>query len=34
MTSFRTLIAGLALGLPAAAWAQVPNLAESTYIGV
>ncbi|NCT84706.1 MAG: porin family protein [Comamonadaceae bacterium] len=34
MTSIRTLIAGLALGLPAAAFAQVPNLAASTYVGV
>ena len=34
MTSIRTLIAGLVLGLPAAAFAQVPNLAGSTYFGV
>lgn len=34
MTSIRTLIAGLVLGLPAAAFAQAPNLAGSTYFGV
>jgi|GEM_PF-2187107 len=34
MTSIRTLIAGLALGVPAAAFAQAPNLAASTYVAV
>ncbi|MFT7772416.1 outer membrane beta-barrel protein [Roseateles sp.] len=34
MPSIRILAAGLALGLSAAASAQVPNLAASTYIGV
>lgn len=34
MTTIRSFIAGLALGLPAAAFAQTPNLAASTYVGV